>query len=88
MAPAFNPASRAGELKRRVAINVDLKESTIQRLSNGEFEAGILRLNQTAAGAARNTAAQTEEQQGYWRYGLMAMLAALVAEGLIGIRLA
>jgi hypothetical protein len=80
--------ARHGEGRGRVAVNVDLRESNLQRLEPKDFQDGLARLNQAAAGEARETAAQTEEQQGFWRYGLIVMLVALAAEGLLGRRVA
>ncbi|MBI2835896.1 MAG: BatA domain-containing protein [Acidobacteria bacterium] len=70
----------------RVALNVDTRESNPTRLTAAEFRSAIARLHQTAAFEARVDARTREEQQSYWRYGLMVMLVALALEGLIGRR--
>jgi hypothetical protein len=38
----------------------------------------------TAPAAAEIQARQTEDRQAYWQYGLLVMIAALVAESLVG----
>jgi hypothetical protein len=69
---------------RAVAVNVDPRESSGGRVQAEEFE-GLLDRLPTAAGAAIDTRAlQTEARQSYWRYGLLLMLAALIAESFVG----
>jgi hypothetical protein len=73
---------------RPVAINVDAAESETARLDMDELR----RTMSPPAGAARGEgsaaagvqAQQTEAAQGYWRYGLLLMLGALVAESFVG----
>ena len=70
---------------RRAAVNVDPRESAIDRLDPAAFERSVAPVPRPDRGA--NTAlaaAQVEAQQGYWRYGLILMLAALVAETFVG----
>ncbi len=74
--------------QRRVAINVDTRESDETRLSVQEFRAAVTRLNQAAATDARTDAAEREEQQRLWRYGLMLLAVVLATEGIVGARLA
>ena len=75
-----------GDPPRRVAINVDPRESDPAHATPEEFDAAVRRLNRSAARRADETARETEGGQAYWRYGLMLMLAALVTEGLLGRR--
>jgi hypothetical protein len=77
-----------GTDKRRVAVNVDPRESDPARVSSTEFASAISRLNDMVAERAQQDAVNTEEQQSFWRYGLMMMLIALAAEGLLGARVA
>lgn len=68
---------------RAIAVNVDLRESGIARLSAGEFPAMIDRV-ETPPARADLRPQKTEASQGYWRYGLLLMMAALVAESVVG----
>jgi hypothetical protein len=78
------PGAAAGN--RTIAINVDPRESSVERVTSAEFQKLVTR----AAGASQprmvRLAQQTEGQQNYWRYGLMLMLAALVVEAFVGSR--
>lgn len=68
---------------RPVAVNVDPRESSVARLTPEAFQSMLDKVPAPApAGEAR--ALQTETLQGYWRYGLMLMIAALVAESVVG----
>ncbi|MGH9329460.1 MAG: vWA domain-containing protein, partial [Vicinamibacterales bacterium] len=68
---------------RRVAVNVDPRESDPARMDAANFAAGLGPLR-AAAGADRGAdVREREASQRYWRYGLMLMLAALVCEGLL-----
>jgi hypothetical protein len=70
--------------QRRVAVNVDGRESTTARLTAEEF-AGMLQADLPASGhAPERLARQVEARQNLWRYGLMLMLCALAAESAIG----
>lgn len=75
-----------GDPPRTVAVNVDPRESDPTRLTPEEFEGAIRRLTRAAARRADAAVHQTESEQSYWRYGLMLMLIALAAEGLVGKR--
>ena len=72
---------------RRVAVNTDPRESDPTRMSADTFQAGISRLNATAAQQARSEARQQEDGQGLWWYGLLLMVIGLAAEGVVGRRL-
>ena len=75
---------RIGPDGRAVAVNVDPRESTGATVRADDFE-GLLDRAATTAGAAIDTrAVQTEARQSYWQYGLLLMLAALVAESFVG----
>jgi hypothetical protein len=75
-----------GTPPRRVAVNVDPAESDPSRLTTEEFEAAMRRLHGVAAVRERDEAVDAEAAQSYWRYGLVLMLATLVAEGLVATR--
>ena len=78
--PPATPATAA----RRLAINVDIRESNPVRTTREAFLAGITRLSQSAEVKAASEAKEQEERQRLWQLGLMAMLLALVSEGVIG----
>jgi hypothetical protein len=73
--------------RRRVAVNVDTREASAERIDVAEFNKAIARMNQAAASEASADARQAEAEQSLWRYGLMLMLAALALEGLVGSRM-
>ena len=72
---------------RRVAVNVDPRESDPARITADTFRAGITRLNVAAAQQARAEAREREDSQRLWQYGLLLMIVSLAAEGMIGRRL-
>lgn len=72
---------------RRVAVNIDPRESNPARMSAETFQAGISWLNTTAAQQARSGARQEEDSQGLWWYGLLLTVVSLAAEGVLGRRL-
>jgi len=76
----------AREGSRTVAVNVDARESSVERLTPAEFQKLVTRSADAAKPRERRLAEQSEAHQGYWRYGLMLMLAALVVEALVGSR--
>ena len=73
---------------RRVVLNVDPRESDPTPLAPERFEASVGRLALAATRAARDEAGQREASQRLWRYALMLMALVLVAEGLLGSRVA
>ncbi len=76
-----------GRTGRRVAVNVDARESDPGRMTPDAFRAGITRLNVAAAQQARAQAREREENQRLWQYGLLLMIVSLAAEGMVGRRL-
>jgi hypothetical protein len=78
------PPATPGTPERQLAINVDIRESNPVRTTRDAFLAGITRLSQSAEVKAASEAKDQEERQRLWQLGLMAMLLALVGEGLIG----
>jgi hypothetical protein len=72
---------------RRVAVNVDPRESDPARITADTFRAGITRLNVVAAQQARAQAREREDSQRLWQYGLLLMVVSLAAEGMVGRRL-
>jgi Aerotolerance regulator N-terminal/von Willebrand factor type A domain len=77
------PGAGAGGPERRIAINVDIRESNPARTTLEGFSAGIMRLSQSAELKAASEAKEQEERQRLWQLGLLAMLISLAAEGFI-----
>jgi CBS domain-containing protein len=94
-APAGIPATPGiavipgpGPQSRKVAVNVDPRESDSARLSAAEFLAAVTRLKDVGAADARVEASQQEDRQHLWRYVLALMMATLVIEGVVSSRTA
>jgi hypothetical protein len=69
---------------RIVTVNVDLRESRPERMTPAGFREMMEAGPPSRPVAPANRARQTEAGQGYWRYGLVLMLAALAVESLVG----
>jgi hypothetical protein len=69
---------------RLVSVNVDPRESSLDTTSPAEFTSRIDVLPAGQGAAADVRARQLEARQGYWQYGLLLMLAALVVESFVG----
>jgi hypothetical protein len=76
-----------GPASRRIAINVDPRESDPARMSAETFQEGISRLNAAAARSREAAAQEREDGQFLWWYGLLLMVVSLAAEGILGRRL-
>jgi hypothetical protein len=85
--PAPDAPAGSARAVRRVAVNVDPRESDPARITPETFRAGITRLNAAAAQQARVQAREREESQRLWQYGLLLMIVSLAAEGMVGRRL-
>jgi hypothetical protein len=70
--------------KRTVSVNVDAAEGDLTRLSSAEFQKMFVSGGATTTPAVSLQAVQVEAGQAYWRYGLVLMLAVLVAESFVG----
>ena len=70
---------------RRITVNVDPRESAIAAMTAADFTK-MLQPSGAAAPAEQveRKAQQVEGQQNLWRYGLLLMMLALVAESLVG----
>jgi hypothetical protein len=74
---------------RRVAVNVNARESDPARLGQDEFLAAVTRAGAAKRGPGAGARARDDEdRQRLWQYGLALMIVGLVAEGLLGRRLA
>jgi hypothetical protein len=69
---------------RLLAVNVDVRESALDRVSTGDFEGMVQRPAEGTLPAAEMLAQQTESRQSYWQYGLVLLIATLVAESVVG----
>jgi hypothetical protein len=67
-----------------VVVNVDPRESAGATLATDEFDAMLDRISLEPAGAGGVQARAAEARQGWWRYGLLLMLAVLVVESFAG----
>ncbi len=68
---------------RRIVVNVDPKESEVDRMSAADFQTSITRLKDVAAAEVRAGVAEQESRQHLWQYVLAAMIVALAIEGLV-----
>lgn len=91
--PATAPREAAARLGfariepgRRVAINLDPRESDPARMTPAAFASAIRRTAPAPPAAERHRVESAESSQALWRYGLMVMLVALVVEGLLAAR--
>jgi hypothetical protein len=75
---------RAAADGRAVAVNVDPRESVTSAQSLDEFLANVERTPAPSGPGLDMRAQQVEARQGYWQYGLLLMLAALIAESFVG----
>jgi len=80
--------ARRGGAPRRIAVNVDPRESDSARLSADEFQSAVTRLKEAAGSEARAEARQQEDRQQLWRYAMAVMIVLLAAEGLLASRTA
>jgi hypothetical protein len=78
------PGVYQGPDNRSFSVNVDTRESVLDRLSPGDFEGRVQRSGAGASRAADKQAQQTESSQSYWQYGLALMIATLIAESVVG----
>jgi hypothetical protein len=69
---------------RMVAINVDPLEGRLDSMSAADFAGLVERSGVARSKAVELQARQTESRQSYWQYGLIVMIAALVAESFVG----
>lgn len=75
---------RVGSDNHAIAVNVDPRESGTAALSSRDFTAMIERVPGNHTLSVDAQAVHLEAKQSYWQYGLMLMLAALVAESFVG----
>ena len=71
---------------RRVAINVDTRESNPAPMSRDAFLEGVPRVPRSVMADPAADARKAEDEQRLWQLGLLAMFLALAGEGLVGRR--
>jgi hypothetical protein len=71
---------------RTVAVNVDPREASADRVTPIEFQKLVTRTSAGTQARVERRARETEGQQNYWRYGLMLLMATLVVEAFVGSR--
>jgi hypothetical protein len=75
---------RVGSDNRSIAVNVDPREGVTTGMRPREFTERVERVDTTGPGTNDTRSTHLEARQSYWRYGLLLMLAALVAESFVG----
>jgi hypothetical protein len=75
-----------GRGSRRVIVNVDPKESELDRMSAADFEAFIARLKDAAEDHERADVKAQEERQHLWQYLAGAVALVLFVEGMAAAR--
>jgi hypothetical protein len=78
-------AARIGTPPQLVAVNVDVRESAVARITATQLASAVRRVEPEGR-AADAAARERETAQGIWRLVLMAVAALLVAEGVLGHR--
>jgi hypothetical protein len=69
---------------REVAVNVDPYEGDTARIAREVFAERVQKSPSGAGPGVAGQARQAESRQNYWQYGLLVMIAALVAESFVG----
>jgi hypothetical protein len=69
---------------RRITVNVDPRESSVAVMTAADFEKMLQPAIAVAAEPLAMQAQQVEGRQNLWRYGLLLMMLALVAESVVG----
>jgi hypothetical protein len=85
-APGVSEVPKGPGQGRRVVINVDPREADPARLAPDEFRAPIAPAATSGDRIAGFEARQEEERQNLWRYAILLMMAALVAESLLAAK--
>jgi len=75
---------RVGPDNRSIAVNVDPREGVTTGMARQEFAERVERVDTTNSSSGDARAVHLEARQSYWRYGLLLMLVALVAESFVG----
>lgn len=88
-APGFGTLVGAPGLpSRKIAVNVEPRESDPARVTPDEFRLAVTPVQATAVAEPMLGARQQEERQNLWRYAILVLVAALVGESLLAARTA
>ena len=88
-APGFvswSDPARPGTAPRRIAVNVDPRETDPARLSIDDFQSAVTRLKEAGKPQARVEARQQEDNQHLWQYALALMAIMLTVEAVVASR--
>jgi hypothetical protein len=75
---------RVGPDNRSIAVNVDPREGVTTGMRPQEFTERVEPVDTAGHSSGDTRSTHLEARQSYWRYGLLLMLAALVAESFVG----
>jgi hypothetical protein len=75
---------RVGSDHRSIAVNVDPREGVTTAMRPQEFTERVEHIDTIGHSSGDIRSTHLEARQSYWRYGLLLMLAALVAESFVG----
>ncbi len=78
------PTQEARGTGRRVAVNVDTRESNPAPMSREAFLESVPRVPRSLTADPEADARKAEDEQRLWQLGLLAMFLALAGEGLVG----
>jgi hypothetical protein len=79
----LEPANGSAAIGRRVAININPRESDLTRMPAEDFQAAVARLKDDGALEAQAEVRQEEDRQHLWMYALGLALAVLTIESLV-----
>ncbi len=82
------PATAAAPAGRRLAVNVDPRESDVTRLTAAEFQNAVTRLKEEGGPPSRTADLAQQDRQHLWAYVLGMTLVVLAVEGLVASRTA
>jgi len=89
VAPGFGTLpTGAGLPARRIAVNVDPRESDPARVTTDEFRQAVTPVPAASGAEPLLEAQQQEERQNLWRYAILLLIATLVAESVLAARTA
>jgi len=83
---SWSDPARPGTAPRRIAVNVDPRETDPARLSIDDFQSAVTRLKEAGRPEARVEARQQEDNQHLWQYALALMGILLAAEAVVASR--
>ena len=81
-------SDKPGVPPRRIAVNVDARESDPARMSVDDFQSAVTRLQDPDVAQASIRAHEQEDNQHLWQFLLAAMVLMLVAEGVVASKTA